>query len=110
MPSKQYSMDGIDEHELQRALVNRLRGWKQSGKALERTFEFVDFRTALAFVNEVGDKAEDLQHHPDIDIRYSRVKLILSSHDANEITRRDLILAGYINEIAPRYQRHPRSA
>ena len=105
MQKSRYMQDDVDEREIQTALINRLRGWKQAGKALERTFEFPDFRTAMAFVDEVAEKAEDFQHHPDIDIRYNRVKFVLSSHDAGGVTRRDLILAGYINEIAPKYQR-----
>lgn len=96
--------DRVDERELQNALADRLHGWRLSGKAIERTFMFPDFRTALEFVNRLGDKAEDIQHHPDIDIRYNKVKLTLTSHDAGEITRRDLMLAGYANEFAPEYE------
>jgi 4a-hydroxytetrahydrobiopterin dehydratase len=57
----------------------------------------------MEFVNRVGERAEDLQHHPDIDIRYNRVKFILTSHDAGRITRRDLFLAGKIDELAANY-------
>jgi 4a-hydroxytetrahydrobiopterin dehydratase len=98
--------DKVDERELQTALVNRLRHWRQSGQTLHRTFELPDFKTALDFVNRVGEKAEDIQHHPDIDIRYNKVTLMLTSHDAGGITRRDLTLAGYIDELAPDYEQH----
>jgi 4a-hydroxytetrahydrobiopterin dehydratase len=96
-------MDRIDERELQISL-NRLRGWNRSGETLQRTFQFSDFKAALGFVNQVGEKAEELQHHPDIDIRYNKVTLLLTSHDAGGLTRRDLTLAGYIDEIAGREQ------
>jgi 4a-hydroxytetrahydrobiopterin dehydratase len=100
----EYPMDSVDERELQSALVNQLRDWRTSGTSLERTFEFPDFQAALGFVNAVGEKAEMIGHHPDIDIRYNKVKLSLTSHDAGGITRRDLVLAGYINEVAPQYE------
>ncbi len=95
-----YPMDRVDERELESALVNRLRDWHRTGQQLERTFRFADFKAALGFVNRVGGKAEELQHHPDIEIRYNDVRLSLTSHDAGGLTRRDLILAGYIDEIA----------
>jgi 4a-hydroxytetrahydrobiopterin dehydratase len=94
----------VDERELQDSLANQLQNWRKSGEALQRTFKFTDFRTALDFVNRVGEKAEGVQHHPDIDIRYNQVTLTLSSHDAGGITRRDLVLAGYIDEFAPEFE------
>ena len=95
--------DKVDEIELREALANRLREWKKSADALERTFEFPDFKTAMEFVNGVAEKAELYGHHPDITINYNKVKFSLTSHDAGGITRRDLTLAGAIQEIAPRY-------
>jgi len=100
----EHAMDRVDERELQNTLASRLRYWSQAGNALQRLFEFPDFKSALAFVNAVGEKAEMLGHHPDIDIRYNRVKLSLTSHDAGGITRRDLILASYIDEIISGYE------
>ncbi len=99
----------VDEQELQAALANRLRDWRKTGNALVRTFEFPDFKKAIAFVNSVAEKAEDIQHHPDLDIRYNKVTAVLTSHDAGGITRRDLILAGYMQELAPQSEL-PKSA
>ena len=96
--------DRLNQQELQTALDSRLRNWNKSAESLQQTFQFPDFKAALGFVNRVGEKAEELQHHPDIDIRYNRVTLSLTSHDAGGLTRRDLILAGYIDEIAGREQ------
>ena len=103
-------MDRVDERELQTALANRLDQWKLAGKTLERSFEFADFKTAMEFVHQVAEQAELFQHHPDIAIHYNRVQLSLSSHDAGGITRRDLILAGKINEIAPVYKERRKRA
>ena len=96
--------DKVDEMELRTALANRLREWRKSGETLERTFQFADFKTAMEFVNNVAEKAELYGHHPDITINYNKVKLTLSSHDVGAISRRDLTLAGAVQEIAPQYE------
>jgi len=67
--------------------------WTVKSGELVRTFEFKDFRASLAFVNKVGDAAERAGHHPDIDIRYNKVRLALVSHDAGGITTKDFDLA-----------------
>lgn len=97
-------MDKVDEQELRTSLAGRLSQWKLAGKTLEREFTFPDFKTAIEFVNKVADKAEELNHHPDMAISYNKVQVSLSSHDAGGITRRDLILAGKINEVAPQLE------
>jgi 4a-hydroxytetrahydrobiopterin dehydratase len=56
--------------------------WALEGGMIRRTFGFPDFRASMAFVNRVADAAEAAQHHPDIDIRYSKVTLALVTHDA----------------------------
>ena len=67
---------------------------------MSRTVERADFVEALAFVLEVGKLAEAVNHHPDIDIRYRKVHLLLTSHDSgNTITARDLALAEKINDV-----------
>jgi 4a-hydroxytetrahydrobiopterin dehydratase len=67
--------------------------WELEGGELVRTFAFKDFRAALRFVNAVGELAETAGHHPDIDIRYNRVRLSLVSHDAGGLTEKDFALA-----------------
>lgn len=83
-----------------RAALNRLPGWQSSGSALVRTFEFADFPTAMRFVNAVAELAEAVGHHPDIDIRWNRVTLALSTHDAGGITDRDTLLAAQIEPLS----------
>jgi 4a-hydroxytetrahydrobiopterin dehydratase len=74
-----------------------LAAWQLDGGELVRTFSFADFRAALAFVNQVGELAEAAGHHPDIDIRYNRVRLALVTHDSGGLTAKDFDLAGKIN-------------
>ena len=67
--------------------------WQIEAGELVRTFIFRDFRASLAFVNRVGELAESAGHHPDIDIRYNKVRLALVTHDAGGITAKDFDLA-----------------
>jgi 4a-hydroxytetrahydrobiopterin dehydratase len=68
-------------------------GWALEGGMIRRTYAFKDFRVAMAFVNKVADAANAADHHPDIDIRYSKVTLGLVTHDAGGLTARDTKLA-----------------
>jgi 4a-hydroxytetrahydrobiopterin dehydratase len=79
--------------------LSRLPGWKMSDRTLEQSFEFEDFVAAMRFVNSVAEVAERAGHHPDIDIRYNKVHLVLSSHDSGGITERDTALAAEIAKI-----------
>lgn len=67
--------------------------WRRTGPAIRRTYEFADFPGALRFVNAVARLAEKANHHPDIDIRWNRVTLALSTHDAGGLTAKDFALA-----------------
>jgi pterin-4a-carbinolamine dehydratase len=78
---------------IHRLLVSTPEGWSEVDGALERVFEFEDFRSAMLFVNIVAGLAESENHHPDVDIRYNRVKLRWSTHSADAITDRDRELA-----------------
>ncbi len=72
-------------------------GWKQKGTALVKDFSFDSFRNSIVFVNRVASLADQEEHHPDIDIRYTKVRLILSTHDAGGITEKDLSLAEQVD-------------
>jgi 4a-hydroxytetrahydrobiopterin dehydratase len=89
----------LGEGELQ-AFLQKAPGWAMEGGMLARTYTFSDFRAAMAFVNRVADAAEAADHHPDIDIRYSKVTLRLSTHDAGGITARDTALAAQVDRFA----------
>ncbi len=77
-------------------------GWAQAGDAIERTYEFRDFVRSMRFVNELAAEAERAQHHPDMLVRYSRVTLVLSTHDAGGITGKDFALARFADALRAR--------
>jgi 4a-hydroxytetrahydrobiopterin dehydratase len=81
------------------SLLITLRGWQIEAGELVRTFKFEDFRAALRFVNKVGDLAEEAGHHPDIDIRYNKVRLALVTHDAGGLTNKDFDLAAKADKL-----------
>ena len=87
------------EAEIQQAL-QKLPGWKKNGNAIESVFQFSNFVQAMGFVNHIAEAAEAINHHPDIHISYSKVTLVLVSHDSGGVTQRDIRMAGKINEIA----------
>ena len=91
-------MPALSSAEIEKALV-QLPGWQLNDALLNRTFNFTDFREAMSFVNSVAAVAERAGHHPDIDIRYNKVKLALTSHDAGGITEKDFALAAEIGTI-----------
>jgi 4a-hydroxytetrahydrobiopterin dehydratase len=74
-------------------------GWTRDGEVISRTVERKDFKEALAFVNAVGDEAEKANHHPDIDIRWNKVTLALSTHSEGKLTDKDTDLASKINAL-----------
>ncbi len=78
-------------------LIKEIPQWTLADKAIEREFSFQDFRQSIAFVNQVADLAEEQNHHPDIFISYSRVKLTLSTHKVGGLSRNDFILAAKID-------------
>ncbi|MGB6974643.1 MAG: 4a-hydroxytetrahydrobiopterin dehydratase [Terracidiphilus sp.] len=92
-------MPALSQQEIETRLGG-LPKWKVVKGELERVFTFDDFVTALAFVNQVGSLAEEAGHHPDIDIRYNRVRLALVTHDAGGITAKDFDLASAIDRLA----------
>ena len=78
------------------------QGWsaESSGKALVRTFKFVDFSEAFGFLSRVALHAEKVDHHPEFTSVWNRVDFRLTSHDAGGVTDRDVALAKAINALA----------
>jgi 4a-hydroxytetrahydrobiopterin dehydratase len=74
--------------------------WKLEGKEIARHYEFPDFAAAMVFVNRVAAEAEKAGHHPDIDIRYNKVRLALISHDKGGLTERDMKMAQTLNSLS----------
>lgn len=71
--------------------------WSIDADRMSREFTFADFSAAIGFVTRTALAAEALDHHPDIDIRWNRVKLNLSTHSAGALTELDRKLAGTVD-------------
>ena len=84
--------------EIENALATVL-DWKKKGAEISRTFQFKDFPAAMKFVNAVAKLAEKEQHHPDIDIRWNKVTLALTTHDAGGLTEKDFALAKMFDRL-----------
>jgi 4a-hydroxytetrahydrobiopterin dehydratase len=78
-----------------------LPGWAREGDAVVKEFEFDGFGAAIAFVVAIAFRAEKADHHPDLDIRYNRVRVALSTHSEGGITGKDLALAGEVEGLGP---------
>jgi 4a-hydroxytetrahydrobiopterin dehydratase len=86
-------MAKLTNEELNTELKN-IPGWQLAAGQLKKQYAFKDFVTAIAFVNKVAEIAEQLAHHPDIVINYSRVTLSTSTHsEGSVITMKDVDLA-----------------
>ena len=92
-------MPKLTPAELQTALQTR-NAWTIEAEILTRTFQFENFVAAIAFVNRVAEYAEGAAHHPDIDIRYNRVRIGLTTHDDSGISEKDIALAAQLDGIA----------
>ena len=77
-------------------MMETVPGWENNGKEITKAYKFKDFAEAMAFVNKVAGLAEAADHHPDIDIRYNKVRLMLSTHSAGSLTEKDFSLARQI--------------
>ena len=90
--------DLLDADEIKVAL-KKVPEWENEKKKIERTFEFDDFTEAMDFVNDVAEIAEEEEHHPDIDIRYNKVRLSIYTHNKNGLTDMDFQLAERIDTL-----------
>ena len=77
-----------------------LPGWEAAGGVITKRFELADFRAAVAFVVRIAFEAEAADHHPDLDIRYRRVTVALSTHSAGGVTAKDFDLAAAVEALA----------
>jgi 4a-hydroxytetrahydrobiopterin dehydratase len=96
-----HAMTALTTQEIQ-SRMGRVPGWElRDGSAIQKTFRFPTFAAAIRFVDKVAAIADAADHHPDILIRYDRVTLTLSTHDAHGLTERDFALAAEIENVAP---------
>ncbi len=92
-PTPKCSPEQVDE------LLSTRPEWVETGGAIQRTFQFKNFLEAMKFVNKVAEAAETSNHHPDILVRYNKVTMTLSTHDAGGITLKDFDLAGRMDAL-----------
>jgi 4a-hydroxytetrahydrobiopterin dehydratase len=82
-----------------KASLGSIPKWKKRGSIISRTYEFKDFPAAIKFTNAVARLAEKAWHHPDIDIRWNKVTLALSTHDEGGLTGKDFELAAKFDKL-----------
>ena len=80
--------------------LGQLKGWEREGHWLRKQYKFDTFAAGVAFVNRVAQIAEEMDHHPDIDLRYDKVRLLTSTHSAGGLTSLDFELARRIDDEA----------
>ncbi|MFU8828285.1 MAG: 4a-hydroxytetrahydrobiopterin dehydratase [Phycisphaerales bacterium] len=88
------------KENLVKAKLEELTQWSEMNGSIQRTFQFKDFVEAMKFVNTAADHAEEVQHHPDILIRWNKVTLTLSTHDAGGISHKDFEFADFVDAFA----------
>ncbi len=89
----------LTQDEIDRALANELPKWRQEGDAITRAVKAPTFMDGIRLVQQVAEVAEDLDHHPDIDIRWTTITFTLSTHSVGGLTSRDLRLAADIDKL-----------
>lgn len=93
-----FTMDVLSKEDLKR-LLKKTPEWEIDGKKITRSIEFDGFTEAVDFLNEVAEVAEDEGHHPDVDIRYGKVVLMLTTHDAGGVTEADVEVAKRLDNL-----------
>ena len=91
-------MDKLTAAQIKTALASA-PDWQKRGKTITRTFVFKDFPAAIKFVTAAAKLAEKAWHHPDIDIRWNKVTLVLTTHDAGGLTEKDFALAQKFDQL-----------
>ncbi|MBC8076728.1 MAG: 4a-hydroxytetrahydrobiopterin dehydratase [Chloroflexales bacterium] len=81
------------------AKLKALSGWTRQGDEIRKTYTLPSFPATIAFVTQVGFLAEAASHHPDIDIRYTRVTFTLTTHDVGGLSAKDVELAAAIDKL-----------
>ena len=92
--------DTLSDSQVEQACT-RLAGWNREGDQIVKWYELPSFPTAIELVDRIAELAEAANHHPDIDIRYRRVRVALSTHDSGGITQKDVDLAKQIEAAVP---------
>jgi 4a-hydroxytetrahydrobiopterin dehydratase len=100
-------MPVLPDEEVDRALAGDLSAWSREGDALTRTVKAPTFLDGVTLVQRVAEAAEAMNHHPDIDIRYTTLRFTLSTHSEGGLTVKDLELASVIDDLATHTSGNP---
>lgn len=92
-------MEKLAASQIESAMV-AVPQWTWRGDVIARTFQFKDFSAGVKFVNAAAAAAEQACHHPDIDIRWNKVTLALTTHDAGGLTEKDFALARQFDQLS----------
>ena len=90
----------LDQQQIDAALESRHPDGTGSPQRLRRSIEFADFPTAVEFINQIAPRCEELDHHPDLALRWRWVDVELTTHSAGGVTDLDLTLAEIVDEVA----------
>lgn len=92
-------MSLLSKEEIEQNII-KLKGWKYNDNQIDKVYELKDFKTALGFINKIGEEAEKMDHHPDIFLHsYNKVKVTLSTHSEGGVTGNDFKLAEKIENL-----------
>ena len=97
----------LDQDAIDGALGALADGWSGNPQGLRRSIEFADFLTAVEFISRLAPRCEDLDHHPDLDLRWRRVDVAVVTHSAGGVTGKDVELAGVVDDVAAGCARAP---
>jgi 4a-hydroxytetrahydrobiopterin dehydratase len=90
----------LDTQAIETGLASLHADWSGNTEQLSRSIEFADFPTAVEFVNRIAPRCEELDHHPDLAVRWRWVDIVLSTHSVGGVTELDLTLARIVDEVA----------
>jgi 4a-hydroxytetrahydrobiopterin dehydratase len=89
----------LNEDQIEEKL-GALEGWERAGDAIRKQFELADFKGSVDFVNRLTPAAEEMNHHPDLEISWNKVTVTLTTHSEGGLTDNDFVLAGRIDSVA----------
>jgi 4a-hydroxytetrahydrobiopterin dehydratase len=92
----------LTQEQIDAALRDRHPDWSGDPAKLTRSIEFADFPTAVEFINQLAPRCEEIDHHPDLALRWRWVDVVLATHSAGGVTDLDLTLAEIVDEVAAR--------
>ncbi|MEA2973553.1 MAG: 4a-hydroxytetrahydrobiopterin dehydratase [Actinomycetota bacterium] len=93
-------MSTLTDDEITEGL-STLAGWERAGDEIVKEYRLGNFKDAVAFVVRLSYEAEAANHHPDLDIRWNKVRVALSTHSEGGLTAKDLDLAAAVEALAP---------